>query len=315
MRTAPLPSRRRLLRAAGTVVGAGLSRVLPAATAREHPAPFTPRLGQLGKDVVWLPTPDALVQRLLQMARLGPRDTLVDLGSGDGKIVIAAARDFRARARGIEYDDRLVALARQRAREAGVAAMTRFEQGDIFVADFSDADVVAMYLLPHMNLRLRPQLLKMQPGTRIIAHQFPMGDWLPDETSILASRPGYLWIVPANAGGAWQFDLPHCDGHTRPVTLTMTQTFQRIAGTATLDALQTTLRTPSLEGRRIAFGLTDAAGDKRQFDAEIHGDRMQGKIDGEAFVARRVGVAPAIGGTGPATQEEEHAAGVLLGDY
>jgi len=304
--------RRRLLRAAA---GIGYA-ILPAvAQTHEQAAPFQPKPGQPGKDVVWLPTPDAVVERLLRMAQLGSRDTLVDLGSGDGKFVIAAARDFRARARGIELVQKLVELARWRARVAGVEAMTRFEQEDLFAADFSDADVVAMYLLPHLNLRLRPKLLRMKPGTRIVAHQFPMGDWQPDETSVLENRPGYLWIVPANAGGTWRFKLSQRDGTSMPVALTITQTFQRITGIATLGELQTTLRAPRLEGRRIAFGFTDAVGDVRQFDAEIHDDRMQGRVDGTAFTARRIGAAPAIGGSGPATHEEEQAAGALLGDY
>jgi len=306
-------ARRRWLKRAAA--GALLCPLLALAQTRDSATPFTPQLGQFGKDVVWLPTPDALVQRMLRMARLGSRDTLVDLGSGDGKIVIAAARDFRARARGIEYDARLVELARERAREAGVAAMTRFEQGDIFAVDFSDADVVAMYLLPHLNLRLRPQLLRMKPGTRIVAHQFPMGDWEPDETSVLENRPGYLWIVPANAGGTWRFDLPQDNGTSSPVALTISQTFQRITGIVNIDGLQTTLRTPRLEGRHIAFDFTDAAGDRRQFNAEIDGDRMHGRVDDKPFAARRIDPAPAIGGSGAATPEEEQAAGALLGDY
>jgi len=174
---------------------------------------------------------------------------------------------------------------------------------------------VALYLLPHLNLRLRPQLLALSPGTRIVAHQFAMGDWEPDETSILENRSGYLWIVPANAGGTWQLDLPQRHADTVSVSLHITQTFQHISGVATLGALQTTLRTPQLIGAHIRFGLTDAAGQARQFDARIDGDLMQGHVDDADFTARRVGLAPAIGGAGPASPEEERAAGALLGDY
>lgn len=307
------PARRRLVMAAAS---AALASALPAAAQpRGKDAPYKPVLGQFGKDVIWLPTPDELVRRLLQMARLGPRDTLVDLGSGDGKIVIAAARDFRARARGIEYDGRLVELARHHARAAGVDAMARFEEADIFTVDFSDADVVAMYLLPLLNLRLRPQLLQMRPGTRLVAHQFPMGNWEPDETSLIAGRPGYLWIVPANAGGTWTFALPQAGNTVAQVSLEITQVFQQLSGIATLGELQTTLRSPRLEGRKIAFAFTDAAGDLRQFSAEIQDDTMKGAVDGAAFTARRNGPAPAIGGAGPASEDEVRAAGALLGDY
>jgi len=306
--------RRRLLVAATLFVASHSAR------SQNTPAPFTPTLGQFGKDVVWIPTPDALVTRLLQMAQVRPCEVVVDLGSGDGKIVIAAARDFGARSRGVEYDARLVALARQNARAAGVAALTRFDEGDLFDADVADADVIFLYLLPLMNLRLRPQLLRAKPGTRIVAHQFAMGDWLPDETTVVAHRTGFLWIVPANAGGAWTLDLPQQDGTTVTVRLEISQTFQRVDGVATLGNMTTTLRAPQLAGRRIHFALTDAAGALRRFDAEIENDHMRGTVEGAAlgvrpFVARRAGDAPAIIGSGPATLEEERAAGVLLGDY
>jgi len=311
-------SRRRLL------VAATLFAASHPARSQNTPAPFTPKLGQFGKDVVWIPTPDALVTRLLRMAQVRGGDVVVDLGSGDGKIVIAAARDFGALARGVEYDARLVALARQNARAAGVAALTRFDEGDLFDADVADADVIFLYLLPTINLRLRPQLLRAKPGTRIVAHQFAMGDWLPDETTVVEHRTGFLWIVPANAGGVWTLALPQADGSTVAARLEISQTFQRIAGVATLGngdaALQTTLRAPQLTGRRVAFGLTDATGTLRHFDAEIDGDQMRGTVDGAVvggspFVARRVGDAPEILGSGPATLAEERAAGALLGDF
>jgi len=313
----PLLSRRRLLLAAGL-----LASPLPARS-QGTPVPFTPKLGQFGKDVVWLPTPDALAARLLRMAQVRAGDVVVDLGSGDGKVVIAAARDFGALARGVEYDARLVALARQHARAAGVAARARFDEGDLFDADLHDADVIFLYLLPTINLRLRPQLLRLAPGTRIVAHQFAMGDWQPDETTVVEHRTGFLWIVPANAGGVWALDLPQADGTTVAARLEITQTFQRIEGVAALadmttdvtTAMTTTLRAPRLSGRSLAFGLTDAAGALRQFDAEIEGECMHGTVDGVAFMARRLGAAPAIIGSGPATLAEERRAGALLGDF
>ena len=159
---------------------------------------FKPRVGQEGKDVIWVPTPDKLVHRMLQMAMVGPSDFVVDLGSGDGKIAIAAARDFKARAMGVEFNPQMVTLSRRAAVEAGVAERVQFEEGDIFKVDFSKASVVTMYLLPTLNLKLRPTLLAMRPGTRIVSHQFMMGSWEPDDNSNVEDRPGYLWIVPAS---------------------------------------------------------------------------------------------------------------------
>jgi len=312
----PDAARRRLIAslAAPLLVGT------PPARSQNEAAPFTPKPGQFGKDVVWLPTPDAVVRRMLHMAQLRAGETLVDLGSGDGKIVIAAAREFGACARGIEYDPRLVELARHNAQVAGVAARARFEEGDLFAADVGDAAVITLYLLPLINLRLRPALLRLQPGTRIVAHQFAMGQWEPDETSVLAHRTAFLWWVPANAGGTWALDLPQRDATTVSVQLTMTQTFQRIQGVATLGELQTTLRAPQLSGRQLRFALTDAAGELRHVEATITDQHLHGTVTSAALGvqplrAQRLGAAPEISGSGPATQAEEHAAGALLGDY
>src|SRR4051812_24921851 len=147
--------------------------------AQDTPLP-EPQINQPGKDVQWVPTPPALVEQMLDLAHLAPEDQLVDLGSGDGVIVIAAAQRG-TRARGIEYDRRLVALSRRRAHVAGVSAKTTFVRGDIFHTDFSDATVVTTFLLPSMNLRLRPRFLAMKPGTRIVANTFGIADWEPEE--------------------------------------------------------------------------------------------------------------------------------------
>src|SRR5262249_9700748 len=143
-----------------------------------------PQINQPGKDVQWVPTPSALVDKMLDMAHLTPKDTLVDLGSGDGVIVIAAARRG-VRARGIEFDPGLVQLAKRKARKSGVSEKTKFVRGDIFETDFSYATVVTTFLLPSMNLRLRPVFLAMKPGTRIIANTFGIADWAPDETATI----------------------------------------------------------------------------------------------------------------------------------
>lgn len=277
---------------------------------------FEPQLGRHGKDVMWLPTPDALVDRLLRMAGAGPQDKVVDLGSGDGKVVIAAARDFGAQALGVEFDPRMVVLSRLSADKAGLSHRAEFVQGDIFETDFSDATIVVMYLLPELNLRLRPALMAMAPGTRVVTHQFHMGRWEPDETTLVAHRPGYLWVVPANAGGTWQLRFPQGDAQAS-AELSLTQVFQKIKGTVAIGDVQTTLRVPRLSGERIAFAFTDEAGALREFSGVIDGDRMRGTVtgphDSASFTARRIGAAPAIAGSEPPSQEELNAAVASLG--
>lgn len=197
----------------------------PLAPAAQAAPDYEPHVGQDGKDVVWVPTPQALVDRMLDMAQLAPGDFLVDLGSGDGRTVITAARRG-ARALGIEYNADLVALARHNARAAGVAGRAEFRQADLYQTDLSQATVITLFLLPEINVKLRPRLLKLAPGTRIVSNTFRMGDWKPD-ASALAHRDcddycrAYLWIVPARAAGTW--DMPQG-------TLTLKQRFQYVSG-------------------------------------------------------------------------------------
>lgn len=307
-------SRRQFLSAAGGVSLLAAAHQLSPALAQDKP--FEPMLGRLGKDVIWLPTPDELVHRMMVMARVSPDDVLVDLGSGDGKIVIAAARDFGAKAWGVEYDQRMVDLSRQRAQEAGVSALTRFDQGDIFTTDFSQATVVAMYLLPEINLKLRPKLMAMKPGTRIVTYQFHLGRWEPDEVSKVALRPGHLWIVPANAGGNWSFRFTEGDT-TVNAELAFSQTFQKVEGEVKLATLSTSIRHPLLQGRALSFAFKDMQGHLRSVNATVEDNTLHGTIsgpDGNApFVAQRQGSAPAISGSEAPTQEELNAAALSLG--
>jgi hypothetical protein len=214
-----------------------------AGAGQEGDHPGGPRLNQPGKDVQWVPTPPALVEKMLDLAGLTPKDRLVDLGSGDGVLVIAAARRG-ARARGIEYDRGLVELSKRKAAEAGVTRLTRFVRGDIFKTDFSDATVVTTFLLPSMNLRLRPTFLAMKPGTRIVANTFAIADWQPDES--VAIEPcerwctALMWIVPARVGGTWS--TPEGD-------LTLTQKFQMVSGTLGQGAIEN----GRLRGQEISF--------------------------------------------------------------
>lgn len=318
---APRLSLSRLLAALSLSLGvAGLSAPQLAsaqmAQASTQEETFEPQLGRHGKDVMWLPTPDALAERLMRMAGLGPQDIFVDLGAGDGRVSIAAARDFQAQALGVEFDPQMVEVSQRNAQEAGVADRTQFIEGDIFKADFSRADVVFMYLLPELNLRLRPTLMAMAPGTRIITHQFHMGRWEPDETTLIAHRPGYLWIVPANAGGQWALSYPLSEGRGQ-ATLDLAQVFQKIKGTVAMGELETTLRQPRLTGDRIAFAFTDPQGHLREFTGVVTADRIRGTVtgpeDSASFTAKRVGAAPPVRGSEPPSREELDAAVASLG--
>ena len=186
---------------------------------------FEPRVGQPGKDVVWVPTPQALVDRMLDMAKLMPGEIHMDLGSGDGRTVITAAQRG-ATAIGVEFNPNMVALSRENASKAGVKNAT-FIEGDLFAADISKAHVITLFLLPDINLRLRPKILDLKPGTRIVSNSFDMGDWTPDQT--IQAGPectswcrAHLWLVPAKVAGTWK--LP--DGGE----LTLEQKYQMISG-------------------------------------------------------------------------------------
>ena len=173
-----------------------------------NPAPIEPQVGQEGKDVVWVPTPQALVDRMLDMAKVTPNDYVMDLGSGDGRTVITAAKRG-VRATGIEYNPDMVELSKRNAEKEGVDGQAEFTKADLFETDFSKATVITMFLLPDINLRLRPKILDMKPGTRVVSNTFTMGEWEADETSTVAEASGYyrtalLWIVPAKVEGTWK---------------------------------------------------------------------------------------------------------------
>jgi hypothetical protein len=234
---------------------------------------FEPQVGQSGKDVIWVPSPDDVVDRMLTMAQVTPNDFVIDLGSGDGKIAIAAARKFGARALGIEYNPDMVKLSQDNARAAGVAEKASFRRADIFASDFSQATVVTMYLLPALNMKLRPQLLSMRPGTRIASHSFSMEDWEADEISSLDGRRAYFWVVPANVMGGWALDA---GGQKADINLE--QTFQKIHGTIALGAIHAGLRDARLRGAGIAFSYVDAAGVRRDFTGTVSGGKMEGSF-------------------------------------
>lgn len=230
---------------------------------------YTPQVGQEGKDVIWVPTPHDLVERMLQMADVKSTDNVVDLGSGDGRTVIAAAKRG-AQALGIEYNPDMVELAKHNAAKEGVAARARFIKADIFETDFSQATVVTMYLLPTLNLRLRPKILDMKPGTRIVSHAFNMGDWTPDRTETIDARHAYLWIVPAKVAGTWQLDSGR-----RNFEVVLRQKFQTVDGTANIDGKVTPIRA-TLAGDQLSFSITETGTRQSDFVGRVKSDTIEG---------------------------------------
>jgi hypothetical protein len=224
-----------------------------------------------GKDVIWVPTPNAAVDQMVLIARVSPNDLVVDLGSGDGKIVIAAAKRFGARARGVEYSPDLIAVSRRNARIDGVADRARFVQGDLFEADFRDATVVTLYLLPSINLKLRPKLLDMRPGTRVVSHVFRMGDWEPDQTAKTGSSEIYLWVVPAKVAGQWRIDV----GDGAPFELALEQRYQRVGVRVVDGGAPLRVRSALLAGSELALALAGAGGE-RILTGRVVGERIEG---------------------------------------
>lgn len=205
--------------------------------------PFEPTVGQAGKDVVWVPTPQALVDKMLDMAKVTKGDVVMDLGSGDGRTVITAAKRG-ARAFGIEYNPDMVALSQNNAKAAGVTDRATFIKADLFETDLSKASVITMFLLPSINMKLRPKILDLKPGTRIVSNTFTMEDWQADETETVTDGcssswcTALFWIVPAKVAGTW---------NTPNGALTLTQNFQMVSGTLGSQALQGRLRGAQIE--------------------------------------------------------------------
>jgi len=248
----------------------GLALVLAAFTAlapAQAPTTYEPEVGQAGKDVVWVPTPQALVDRMLDMAKVTPKDYLIDLGSGDGRTVITAAKRG-VRAMGIEYNPDMVELSKASAAKEGVAARASFMKADLFETDFSQASVITMFLLPSINLKLRPKLLGLKPGTRIVSNTFSMDDWKPDETAELSPDQGcnaswctaLLWIVPARVAGTWK--VPQGE-------LALKQEFQLLSGT-----LRTEGRALPIKGKVRGDEIIFTAGG-REYRGKLNGKHLE----------------------------------------
>lgn len=234
-------------------------------------APSQPQVGQDGKDVVWVPTPERLIERMLQMADTGSRDLVVDLGSGDGRIPIAAAKKFGARGLGIEYDVNLVQISINSAAREGVADRVKFMRQDLFQTDLSEATVVALYVSPSIMLALRPKLFGLKAGTRVVSHQFTLGDWEADEQAIVERTAGYLWVVPAKVEGRWKLRLGE-----DLYDLQLQQEYQMLRGSAEREGKRSPVISARLRGEEVRFVFVDRNGDPRAFSGRTAGDAMEG---------------------------------------
>ena len=236
---------------------------------------YKPISGQAGKDVIWVPTPDALVKAMLLAVKVTKDDLVYDLGAGDGKIPIAAAKEYGATAVGIEYNPEMAEFARRNVKREGVDNLVSIITGDIFVEDFSKATVVTMYLLPALNMKLRPTILKMKPGTRVTSHAFDMGDWEPDQHLKIESRDAYVWIVPAAVAGEW---VLKDEARGLSGTLTLGQRYQRVGGTLALGGKAQPLLGPTMEGEKLSFGFIDEDGNLQIARMKVAGNSMTGTV-------------------------------------
>ena len=258
--------------ATGVIIAALVNS--PLSLAQSKPAAkgdFQPYSGQPGKDVVWVPTPESVVNKMLDLAKLTAGDYLVDLGSGDGRTVITAAKRG-ARAMGVEFNPDMVALSNQAAAKAGVSDKVKFINGDIFATDFTQASVITLYLLPSLNLRLRPTLLEMKAGTRVASHAFNMAEWEPDETANIEGRQAFLWLVPAKVAGTWNLQVA---GQARELALQ--QTFQMLTGSVKAGADTASLADARLRGDEVRFVILEK-GIKREFAGRVQGNSMSGTV-------------------------------------
>ena len=244
-----------------------------------------PETGQRGKDVVWMPTTDALTTKMLELAKTTKDDRVFDLGAGDGRIPIAAAKEFGAVAVGVEYEAALVTLAQCLVKAEGVADKVTIAQGDVFAFDFSAATVVTLYLLPELNLRLRPTLLAMAPGTRIVSHSWLMDEWEPDDQTSADNANAYLWIVPANVSGTWTF--VRSDGMER-FTVQLEQSFQNVKGRLASGDSSRPLWRSRIRGTQIEFSYADASTITTVL-GHVSQDRIQARVTRNGAVESYLG--------------------------
>jgi len=254
-------------RLAGSLAALCLALAVTCTLAHAQPAKsYKPEVGQDGKDVVWVPTAQTLVDKMLDMAKVTPQDYVIDLGSGDGRTVITAAKRG-AKALGIEYEPDMVELSKRNAEKAEVGDKATFVKADIFASDFSQATVITMFLLPELNLRLRPTILNMKPGTRVVSNSFDMADWKPDRTVEAVKGcntycQAFLWIVPAQVEGTWQ--MP--EGN-----LVLKQKFQLVSGEMKTAGVASPVTNGRLTGEEITFTAKSV-----RYTGRVTGNSMEG---------------------------------------
>ena len=259
-----------------------------AATAFALSAPAAAQEGR--GDVVYVPTPQVVVDEMLTLAKIGPKDFLIDLGSGDGRIVITAAKKYGAQGFGVDLDTHLLGLARAAAKKEGVADRAKFVEQNLFETELGSATVISSYLLPEMNLQLRPKILALKPGTRVVAHDYHMGHWYPDEQKDIpvpekvVGTPGvsyiYLWIVPAKVAGKWQGRV-NAGGKDTPYEVAFDQSFQMLEGTVRWGGSSAPLRGRVVKGDQVTFttqGKGSPGGQRHEFSGRIAGDTMEGVV-------------------------------------
>lgn len=268
-------SARQMIRVCGLAAVVSLGSAAAFAQATQTPAkPFEPQVGQAGKDVVWVPTPQVLVEKMLDMGKVTPQDFVMDLGSGDGRTVITAAKRG-ATAMGVEYNPDMVELSKRNAAAAGVTAKATFVKADLFETDLSKAQVITMFLLPSINMKLRPKILDLKPGTRIVTNSFTMEEWQADQSETVTDDctswcTAHLWIVPAKVEGTWQLG----EGN-----LTLKQEFQMISGTLG----NSTIAEGRLRGDQIEFAVGNV-----KYTGRVDGKAMKGTTSsGASWAASR----------------------------
>ena len=268
--------------------------------------------------VPYVPTPQDVVERMLQIARVGPSDYVIDLGSGDGRIVVTAARKFGARGFGVDLNPERIRESNENARKAGVTDKVAFYQRDLFETDLSQATVITMYLLPRVNLELRPKLLDLRPGTRVVSHDFSMDDWKPDTHVSMESKDRwsgaggkseiFFWIIPAKVAGTWRWDLT-VGGKPQPYEVTLEQRYQTVSGAVRVGGRTVKLQDARVRGAEISFSFTAEVNGgpvKHEFSGKVEGDVMNGsaalsgaRVQGQQeWNARRPSRTGALSGNG-----------------
>lgn len=241
-----------------------------------QPADAAPTIGQVSKDSVWVPTPERLIRRLLQLADVTAHDTVLDLGSGDGRVPIHAAKHFGARAVGVELEENLIRVSNEAARANGVADRVRFIRQDLFDTDLAQASVITLYISPGVMTKLKPRLLALKPGTRIVSHQFTLDDWEPDESIRSEGRMGYLWVVPGDAAGTWTIE-----GLPDPLRIAIEQKYQSLTLRGERAGKPVPVIGGRLRGDEISFSSFDADGVSRHFRGRLSGSRIEGESERE----------------------------------